>query len=218
MVMGRSKQTSVLELFCVEEVGIIIVADRFVRKNKHHIKRYRSKIAYVSSFTEDDLLVIELSHSSSPFENSFPFSRLVVVVVVNTLANTTMLSRLTLIGAVVLCASHVRMAMGFLIVSVPQQNSHSTSRSSCTRATQTISTVRRHMGLYDEPLPPRPAPRKKPDKRPKTENDEEDDDNDVLLASVNDAPPERLFFLKETGKEARNLLPPLSRRLTTGID
>lgn len=85
------------------------------------------------------------------------------------------------------------------------------------------------MGLYDEPLPPRPSLRKKPDERPKTKNDTDDEENDELLASVNeapperlasvnDAPPERLFFFQETGREARNLLPKLSRRPTTAID
>jgi hypothetical protein len=116
------------------------------------------------------------------------------------------------VAGAVLCASHVPVATGFSMVSVSsrrqQPNSH--------------ARIRRHMGLYDEPLPPRPPSRKKPEERPYNRNDmyddEDDEDNDELLASVNDAAPERLFFFKETGKEARNLLPPLSRRLTRGID
>jgi len=66
------------------------------------------------------------------------------------------------------------------------------------------SNSNRRMGLYDDPLPPRPPPRK--------EEPKEEQDDSVESTSV------RLFEFNESGKERRNLLPPLSRRLDSGID
>ena len=74
------------------------------------------------------------------------------------------------------------------------------------------------MGLYDEPLPPRPPPRKKQDdaNAMDTDNDndrDDDDDTDATPAVTT----KRLFTFNAKGQEVRNLLPPLQRRLTAGI-
>jgi hypothetical protein len=60
------------------------------------------------------------------------------------------------------------------------------------------------MGLYDKPLPPRPPSRDEP-------NDDDDDDDRLDSTSIH------LFELLPSGKESRNRLPPLSRRLDKGI-
>jgi len=61
------------------------------------------------------------------------------------------------------------------------------------------------MGLYDTPLPPRPPPK---------EEDSNSDDDD-------DPPPEaithRLFQFATNGREVNGRLPPLQRRLDSGV-
>jgi len=63
---------------------------------------------------------------------------------------------------------------------------------------------RLHMGLYDTPLPPPPPRQEKPIK------DEDDDFQETMT--------ERLFEFGMDGKEVRDLLPPLKRRLNSGVD
>lgn len=84
----------------------------------------------------------------------------------------------------------------------------------------TVTTTARRMGLYDEPLPPRPTPRvNTTDTGNVLDNDEEDALLSGWTASVttSDASP-RLFTLDEQGREVRDLLPRLSRRLDRNID
>lgn len=64
------------------------------------------------------------------------------------------------------------------------------------------------MGLYDTPLPTRPPPRD--DERNDRSNDVEEDELTLL-------PQQVLFSMQDDGTEAQALLPPLSRRLDTGI-
>jgi hypothetical protein len=70
------------------------------------------------------------------------------------------------------------------------------------------------LGLYDSPLPPRPLSQK--DSRsereailPETEEDIDSGDSSVVL--------DQLFSFGEDGKEGRALLPPLKRRLDSGV-
>ena len=117
---------------------------------------------------------------------------------------------------------------GFLLVpgedySSNQQNTAGTSTPTTTRRSsskpntliaQSSSSsglgVLLHMGLYDTPLPPRPPPKEE------DPNSNEDDDDDEYL------PPEagvtgRLFQFGTNGKEVNDLLPPLGRRLDSGV-
>lgn len=77
------------------------------------------------------------------------------------------------------------------------------------------------MGLYDSPLPPRPSPRKNnPNKSTRNNfraNDENDDDDDEFEDEVPLLLTERLFSFDQSGKEIRGLLPPLRRRLDSGV-
>jgi len=68
------------------------------------------------------------------------------------------------------------------------------------------------MGLYDTPLPPRPPPRD--DGKKKTN----DDDDDYEIESSVTETQQRLFQFGVDGKEVNNRLPPLKRRLTSGVD
>jgi hypothetical protein len=71
------------------------------------------------------------------------------------------------------------------------------------------------MGLYDEPLPPRPPPRNVPLDVKSDEDDDEDDDD---FDDDDDDVKVRLFqFNKRNGAEVNNLLPPLGRSLTSNI-
>lgn len=62
------------------------------------------------------------------------------------------------------------------------------------------------MGLYDDPLPPRPPPRDDMAAMRKRNAGEEEDDDEPDEVS-------RLFTMTREGKEARGLLPPLKRKL-----
>ena len=84
---------------------------------------------------------------------------------------------------------------------------------------QTIlsNSVVLRMGLYDKPLPPPPPPNpnrkiKNPPKSPEDIEWEEDDQaaetSEIILFS----------FDPENGKEVNGLLPPLGRRLSSGVD
>ena len=78
------------------------------------------------------------------------------------------------------------------------------------------------MGLYDKPLPPRPAPRDKPESNKNNnindddDDDDDDDNNDDTIMGLPDQSP-KLFRMLPSGKEANQLLPELSRYLTSGI-
>jgi hypothetical protein len=94
---------------------------------------------------------------------------------------------------------------------------------SCRSNNRRLSTVRQYrfasgfatsalfMGLYDKPLPPRPPPRAEPNKK---KNVEDEDVEDFQEAAVS----ESLFQFEMNGKERRNLLPPLKRRLDSGVE
>ena len=88
-----------------------------------------------------------------------------------------------------------------------------TRKSPCSTSTSQLA-----MGLYDDPLPPRPTPTVREDA------DVSDEDNDNLETEDTTTPialelSEPLFsFDRKTGKEVQNLLPPLGRRLDLGID
>jgi len=89
-----------------------------------------------------------------------------------------------------------------------------------------VATPFLHMGLYDEPLPPRPAPipnnKKKSNSRSRhrseDEDDNEDDDNDSEENAASGAVSQRLFSFTPTGKEVNDLLPNLGRRLDSGVE
>lgn len=84
----------------------------------------------------------------------------------------------------------------------------STSMTTGTSTGITKTTTRLGMGLYDNtPLPPRPEPG---DGKKKVKK--ENDDQPFLYAPV-----QRLFAFQTNGKEKRDLLPPLSRPLESGI-
>jgi hypothetical protein len=77
---------------------------------------------------------------------------------------------------------------------------------------RTLSVAK--MGLYDSPLPPRPPSQKEPRSKrdailPETEEEIDSGDISVVL--------DRLFSFGKDGKEARALLPPLKRRLDSGV-
>ena len=74
----------------------------------------------------------------------------------------------------------------------------------------TSSSSRLFMGLYDKPLPPRPSPRE--DDNNNNNNDDDDDENQPFPIQ------ERLFEFDMNGKEKRDLLPRLRRRLDSGIE
>jgi hypothetical protein len=65
------------------------------------------------------------------------------------------------------------------------------------------------MGLYDKPLPPRPAPRNGNNDDDKNNNSDEDQPFQVQ---------QRLFEFNLDGTEVRGFLPRLSRTLESGID
>lgn len=74
-----------------------------------------------------------------------------------------------------------------------------------------------HMArLYEDPLPPRPPPRKLPDDTPPTDKTLEDfdDDSDFYDDFVSD---QRLFSFHMNGTEVNGWLPPLGRSLDSGI-
>jgi hypothetical protein len=77
------------------------------------------------------------------------------------------------------------------------------------------------MGLYDQPLPPRPRPGKKPDNRRRdgeTEDDEAEEDPDDGFSSYIDGSSQfNLFQFDVRGREVNGLLPNLSRRLDSGV-
>ena len=70
------------------------------------------------------------------------------------------------------------------------------------------------MGLYDTPLPPRPNRKKNEDYD--DEMDENEDSSEQQQQQQQQQ--QRLFQFNRQGKEERNLLPPLSRTLESGID
>jgi len=83
------------------------------------------------------------------------------------------------------------------------------------------------MGLYDDPLPPRPPPVDKSKSSSRGEKaraggsdaeqeEEEEYDEDIDVASTSSSG--RLFEFDANGREKRDLLPPLSRKLDKGID
>lgn len=81
------------------------------------------------------------------------------------------------------------------------------------------------MGLYDEPLPPRPAPipnKKKPNPLDRPDEDDDDDEEseegDSSRSTNAGAVSQRLFSFTPTGKEVNDLLPNLGRRLDTGVE
>lgn len=80
-------------------------------------------------------------------------------------------------------------------------------------ASITAAATSLRMGLYDTPLPPRPPPREENEASNKEGESEEEEDVVAELSAS-----QRLFQMKEDGREGQNLLPPLSRRLDTGID
>ena len=120
---------------------------------------------------------------------------------------------------------YCRLCRLFWVVTVAIGGSHNLVQveAAFSAATTTRTNTRRlpflQMGLYDDPLPPRPPPRPKKD-APKPRDDDDDDeflgsdseDNDNLNAQSL-----RLFSFDERGRERRQLLPNLSRRLDTGV-
>lgn len=72
------------------------------------------------------------------------------------------------------------------------------------------------MGLYDEPLPPRPPPRKKPTVPERSLEEIQEEQEEVAAAATSST--EVLFSFTDKGKEVRNLLPSLGRFLTSGIE
>lgn len=80
------------------------------------------------------------------------------------------------------------------------------------------------MGLYDEPLPPRPAPIPNQKQTPRDDEDDEYDDDDEehpdggARAIASGAVSQRLFSFTSTGKEINDWLPTLGRRLDTGVE
>ncbi|CAB9512825.1 expressed unknown protein [Seminavis robusta] len=66
------------------------------------------------------------------------------------------------------------------------------------------------MGLYDTPLPPPPPPREEEDKDDSEENDDDNDDEPLDVS-------QRLFSWAMDGTETQDLLPPLGRRLDSGV-
>lgn len=62
------------------------------------------------------------------------------------------------------------------------------------------------MGLYDEPLPPRPPP------VPKKEKPVEDEEDFIMV------PEQRLFEFDSMGREVNGRLPRLGRRLDRGVE
>ena len=70
------------------------------------------------------------------------------------------------------------------------------------------------MGLYDTPLPPRPpSPRDEGKKKQNEPSDDDDDDDEIPIKLET-----RLFEFTVKGKEVNDLLPPLGRRLDSGVD
>ena len=82
---------------------------------------------------------------------------------------------------------------------------------------------RQWMGLYDKPLPPRPPPRndkKKngPNNSNKEGEDDDDDEEEDIPPSILPPSPRLFAFDPTTGEEVNDLLPPLGRTLTSGVD
>lgn len=70
------------------------------------------------------------------------------------------------------------------------------------------------MGLYDTPLPPRPSSPKDDGKNKRKESsDDDDDDNETPMKMET-----HIFEFTVKGKEVNDLLPPLGRRLDSGVD
>ena len=76
--------------------------------------------------------------------------------------------------------------------------------------------VHLRMGLYDTPLPPRPPPRddgkKKKNERSVDRDINDNDDDDIARKTEF-----RLFQFEMNGKEVKDLLPSLRRRLDSGV-
>jgi len=76
----------------------------------------------------------------------------------------------------------------------------------CPISNRPRSTIIVQMGLYDTPLPPRPPPEEP------SENKDDQEDLDLPTTTT-----QRLFSFRPNGTEERDLLPRLSRSLTSGI-
>jgi hypothetical protein len=73
------------------------------------------------------------------------------------------------------------------------------------------------MGLYDRPLPPRPPPPPPPRRGPEGEEPEAEDGEDEVGTPQQQVTEQRLFRFDATGREVRDLLPRLKRRLDAGV-
>lgn len=133
----------------------------------------------------------------------------------------------------VLVVGHASMAFGLLLA--PRSSVFVTLHVSDSRLRNRNSACfwRLAMGLYDKSLPPRPPPRPGRNNKPKNNglenreyrsfdsdahNADADEEDDEDVSELLSATPLLFSFDPETGREVNDLLPPLGRSLTSGVE